>query len=92
MEIIDFGSVTHLFNFLPVATKNTIARNYGVTQDTVFASWLRSFNYMRNLVAHHSRVWNRVMVTRPRIPGESAIGSEVHHLKQVLRPASGCVP
>ena len=35
MEIIDFGSVTHLFKFLPVATKNTIARNYGVTQGTV---------------------------------------------------------
>lgn len=82
MEIIDFGSVTYLFNFLPVATKNSIARNYGVTQGTIFASWLRAFNYMRNLVAHHSRVWNRVMVTRPRIPGESAIGPEVHHLEQ----------
>lgn len=82
MEIIDFGSVTYLFNFLPVATKNAIARNYGVTQGTIFASWLRSFNYIRNLVAHHSRVWNRMMVTRPRIPVESVVGSEVHHLSQ----------
>lgn len=80
MEIIDFGSVTYLFNFLPVATKNAIARRYGVTQGTIFASWLRSFNYIRNLVAHHARVWNRMMVTRPRIPGESALGPEVHHL------------
>ena len=80
MEIIDFG--THLFNVLPVASKNSIARIYGEAQGTIFASWLRSFNYMRNLVAHHSRVWNRVMVTMPRIPAESAIGPEV------LRPAS----
>ena len=82
MKIIDFGSVTYLFRFLPVNTKNAIARKYGVTQGTIFASWLRSFNYIRNLVAHHSRVWNRMIVIRPRIPGESALGPEVHHLAQ----------
>ena len=82
MEVIDFGSVTHLFNFLPVSIKNRIARRYGVTQGTISASWLGSFNYVRNLVAHHSRVWNKGLVRQPRIPGERAVGIEIHHLRE----------
>ena len=83
MEVIDFGSVTHLFNFLPVSIKNRIARQYGVTQGTIFASWLGSFNYVRNLVAHHSRVWNKVLVRQPKIPGKQTVDTEIHHLSGV---------
>ena len=82
MEVIDFGSVTHLFSFLPVETKNKIARAFGVTQGKIFSSWLRSFNYLRNVVAHHSRIWNRVLVMRPRIPVESSVKPEIHHLSE----------
>lgn len=81
LEVSDFGSITHLYNLLPKDVKNEIARYFGVTQGAMFASWLRSFNYTRNLVAHHSRIWNRVFVTRPQIPNPATVRQEIHHLQ-----------
>lgn len=34
----------------------------------IFASWLRSLNYLRNVCAHHSRLWNRNIVDQPKLP------------------------
>nr|WP_274594937.1 Abi family protein [Pseudomonas nabeulensis] len=34
----------------------------------VFASWLRSLNYLRNVCAHHSRLWNRNIIDQPKLP------------------------
>lgn len=61
--------------------KNELARYFGVTQGATFTSWLRSFNYTRNLVAHHSRIWNRVFVTRPQIPNPATVSEDIHHLQ-----------
>ncbi|WP_446011931.1 Abi family protein [Candidatus Electrothrix sp.] len=30
-------------------------------------SWLHSFTYLRNLCAHHSRLWNRTFTVRPKV-------------------------
>ena len=32
------------------------------------ASWLRSLNYLRNVCAHHSRLWNRNIIDQPKLP------------------------
>ena len=32
---------------------------------TELSSWLEAISYLRNIVAHHSRVWSRNMVKRP---------------------------
>ena len=31
----------------------------------ILRSWLRHLTYVRNICAHHSRLFNRVMTTRP---------------------------
>lgn len=36
--------------------------------DTVFASWLHCIVYIRNICAHHSRLWNRTLSVRPLMP------------------------
>src|SRR5436190_24312216 len=35
-----------------------------------FFSWLRSLNAIRNICAHHSRLWNRVLGDTPKLPSE----------------------
>ncbi len=34
----------------------------------VLQSWLKTLNYIRNLCAHHARLWNRELAIKPFIP------------------------
>ena len=35
---------------------------------TWFASWLHTLVYVRNICAHHARLWNRTLGVRPLMP------------------------
>ena len=39
-----------------------------LVSDTVFASWLHTLVYVRNICAHHARLWNRTLGVRPLMP------------------------
>jgi len=34
---------------------------------SIFASWLHALSYLRNLAAHHQRLWNRKYTIRPMV-------------------------
>lgn len=70
-EVWDFGALSTLFAGMREAEQDAIAGKYGVSNGRVFATWLRSLNYLRNVCAHHSRLWNRNMVDQPKLPPES---------------------
>jgi abortive infection bacteriophage resistance protein len=74
-EVWDFGCMSTLFSGLQTADQNAIARSYGVEDGRVFASWLRSLNYLRNVCAHHSRLWNRNVVDAPKLPALGQVTS-----------------
>ena len=68
IEITSFGSLSMLFQNLQLPhDKRAIAHSFGV-DDSTFASWLHSIVYVRNVCAHHSRLWNRVMRISPKVP------------------------
>lgn len=67
IEVWDFGTVSQLLAMMRVPDQQAIAARYGIADWKMFASWVRALSYLRNLVAHHSRVWNRNMVSEPRI-------------------------
>ncbi len=59
MEITSFGTLSMLYKwFNGGRNRRSISRYYGVA-DGVLESWLHCFVYVRNLCAHHSRLWNR---------------------------------
>jgi len=60
--------MSQLFSMMQAKDQTQIAQKYGVQDFSVFASWLRSLNYLRNLVAHHSRLWNRNIIDQPKLP------------------------
>lgn len=67
-EIWDFGTLSKLFSGMKPDDKNAIASKYGVSEGRIFESWLRSLNYLRNVCAHHSRLWNRNIIDQPKLP------------------------
>ncbi len=67
-EIASFGSLSTLYqNLKPGKSKRDIAHHFGL-DDSTFGSWLHCFVYIRNVCAHHSRLWNRGMKIKPQIP------------------------
>jgi len=69
-EIMSFGTVSKLYKGLGFKDKKNIARLYNVPA-TVFENWLHFFTYIRNLCAHHARVWNRELAIRPKYPDKN---------------------
>lgn len=68
LEIASFGSISSLYgNLKSSRAKRNIAKHFGLN-DVTFASWLHSIVYLRNVCAHHSRLWNRVLSIQPVIP------------------------
>lgn len=67
VNLMDFGTVVTLFKGAPNHVRARIARDLGV-QSAVLDSWVVCLNTVRNIVAHHGRLWNRVLGTKPVLP------------------------
>jgi abortive infection bacteriophage resistance protein len=68
LEIASFGALSRLYgNLKPGKPRKDIAKLFGLS-DRVFASWLHSLVYIRNVCAHHARIWNRPMSIQPLFP------------------------
>ena len=68
LEISSFGNLSNLYsNLNPGLTKRQIASHFGL-DDSTFASWIHALVYIRNVCAHHSRLWNRLYGIRAQIP------------------------
>ena len=66
LEIVSFGTLSQLYGNLNFG-KRDIANHFGL-DDTTFTSWLHTLVYIRNICAHHARLWNRGMSIKPKKP------------------------
>jgi abortive infection bacteriophage resistance protein len=66
-EVMSFGSIIQLYQGSSNAVKKPVASELGVSH-SVLRSWLWSLNEVRNICAHHSRLWNRQVGNKPVIP------------------------
>ncbi|MNX29305.1 Abi-like protein [compost metagenome] len=72
-EVWDFGTLSTLYSGMRESEQDAIAGRYGVKSGRVFATWLRSLNYLRNVCAHHGRLWNRNIVDQPKLPAVAEV-------------------
>lgn len=56
-EAITFGKLSILFADLTVANRKRVAKTFKL-DEKVLASWFRCLNIVRNMCAHHNRLWN----------------------------------
>jgi abortive infection bacteriophage resistance protein len=89
-ETISFGQLSKwIFNLSRSADRNAIARPFGL-DERVLTSFCHHMSYIRNICAHHGRLWNKrftVTMTVPRSPAKLALavrGAEPRHLHNTL--------
>ncbi len=63
-EVLSFGTVSQIFKNLKPENQKLIAKVFEMDRK-VLASWLHAISYLRNLVAHHQRLWNRSFTIKP---------------------------
>lgn len=68
IEVWDFGLLSRLFAGMRYADQQVIAALYGAPDGRAFAQWLRSLNFIRNVSAHHGRLWNINVLELSPIP------------------------
>lgn len=82
IELWDFGTLSMFIEGLKVPDKQALATRYGVppARWDLIQTWARSLNHIRNICAHHSRLWNRSPADQPKIPqrGEIALLDHLH--------------
>jgi abortive infection bacteriophage resistance protein len=66
-ETMTFGQMLTMFRRCEMHVQRVIATGYGL-HGKVLLSWLLTLNYVRNLCAHHARLWNRELAIKPLIP------------------------
>lgn len=86
VELFDFGALSQLLSMMTVPDQTRIAAKYGVDWQ-VLNSWVFALSYLRNLSAHHSRMWNRNITTKPRMPKPGQL-EWCDHLAQAKAPLS----
>jgi len=82
VEIVSFGGVLTLYRGCQPAIRSQVADSFGL-HHRVFDSWLITLNTIRNICAHHGRLWNRTLGVKPKLPNkisdwvaEPAIGND----------------
>jgi abortive infection bacteriophage resistance protein len=67
LEVASMGTLSKLYKNLKhqLPEKAQIAREMGLNLHSELSSWLEAITYIRNIIAHHSRLWSRNMVKRP---------------------------
>src|SRR5690606_6228999 len=86
-ELWDFGLLSKLIGGMKDAYIDPIAKGYGVQTYKIFRSWTHTINIVRNICAHHGRLWNRVLTVTSPYPRENeAISLSV--LKEHSVPAN----
>lgn len=68
-EVCSFGLLSMIFSNLKTGTqKKAVVHYYGLKDESVLESWMHSFSNIRNVCAHHGRLWNRRFTAHIKLP------------------------
>lgn len=67
LEIATLGELSKIYKNInhQLPEKSQIANDFGLNLHTELSSWIEAIVYMRNIIAHHSRLWARNMTIKP---------------------------
>ena len=73
VEMLTIGQLDHLIrNLAKRSDRTAIARTLGVNE-RLLGSWLRTYVRVRNICAHHGRLWNVGLGVYPALPAASNV-------------------
>lgn len=80
VEIISFNTLSKLFANLKEPIRAKIVKGLDI-KPFVFQRWLHTLTYVRNICAHHSRLWNKMLAIEPMIPKNQKLFQSINNQK-----------
>lgn len=69
LEVTSFGLLSQIFqNLKKGPEKIAVAKHFGLNDISLLENWMHCFSNIRNICAHHSRLWNRRLTTHIKLP------------------------
>ena len=65
IELWDFGTLATIMSGMKAHDLDRLAVLYELPRRGLLQSWAQSINFIRNICAHHGRLWNRPLVQQP---------------------------
>lgn len=84
-EVWDFGMLSRFYAGLAFKDRKAIAEEYGLADPKMLEAWLKAINFLRNVCAHHTRLWNRALVRQGQFPGRGDIPMLDHLVNEPTR-------
>ncbi|BFU78563.1 Abi family protein [Arcobacter sp. 15-2] len=81
VEIISFGSLSKFFMILKEEEQNQVIQNIKGINKLVFYKWFHALSSVRNICAHHSRLWNRTLGVSFEVPKDFAAFEDIKKSK-----------
>jgi abortive infection bacteriophage resistance protein len=77
LEVASMGTLSKLYKNLKtiLPERGLIANEMGINSPHTFSGWLESIAYIRNIIAHHARLWGRTMIKRPSMQQNNPCGA-----------------
>ena len=64
-ELLTIGELSHIYRGIKSNADRKRVADYFDLHPTVFKSWMHTITYVRNICAHHSRLWNKDLAIEP---------------------------
>jgi abortive infection bacteriophage resistance protein len=99
-ECLSFGAWSQMFsNLASGPDRQRIAQHFDGLNEAILTNWLHALSYVRNVCAHHCRLWNRSFVIKFKIAKKHqnfltcddrfyAVAVVAHELLQIIAPAN----
>lgn len=87
LELLTMGELSHIYRGLRNNNDKKRIASFFDVHHKVFTSWLHTLTYVRNLCAHHSRLWNRDLAIEPnrlKKPVGKWVGQRYQNNKRVF--------
>ena len=69
LELATLGTLSRMYsNFSDNAVKKQVARSFTIPQHEFMRNWLENLTVVRNICAHHARLWNNFSSIQIRLP------------------------
>ncbi len=69
LEVSSFGLLSQIFSNLKKGDeKKAVALHFGLNDITILENWMHCFSNIRNICAHHGRLWNRRFTAHIKVP------------------------
>jgi len=85
VEILSLGTLSKFFKIMKKKDKDNVCQIFDVHSTQVFQSWIHSLTIVRNISAHHSRLWNKQLRISFKVPNKNRLFQPIAKITKKIK-------